>query len=376
MSTDPEGYAEQIGGRELYRAVVEAAHAVIFIVDADGRVVAANEAGRDLFGIGPDEHPPLRDLLLRGHIRTIDGTPVARGHGPTSRAVKGETIRGEYAFFHARTGADVTFRVVASPVRGANGEIGGAIITMHDVSSILRTEREKEEFLSLVTHELKTPLTPLKTVAQLIRSRLRRARDGERALDMDALERNVLTIERQVDRMDRLVTDMLEVSRIGRGRFELQPTPFDLAAVVRDVVQRWTEMTAEEGRHTFDVETPPSLPVTADQQRVEQVLTNLMGNAVKYSPRGGAVRVRLEAHGDRAVVAVSDDGMGIAPDEIGKLGKLPFERGKRAHGYAGVGIGLYLSRLIAEGHGGTIELRSDGEDKGTTAKLILPIKEM
>jgi PAS domain S-box-containing protein len=373
VTTDPERVAEEIGAREIYRAVVEAAGAAIFVVDVAGRLVAANAAGRDLFGIDEDEHRPLRELLLRGHIRTIDGVPVEAGRGPTSRAIRGETIRGEYAFFHARTGADLTFRVIAAPFRGPDSAIRGAILTMHDVSSILRTEREKEEFLSLVTHELKTPLTPLKTVAQLIRSRVKRARDGARPLDMDALEKNVTTIERQVDRMDRLVTDLLEVSRIGRGRFELRPTPFDLAHVVRDVVQRWIETTAEEGRHTFELQAPATLPVTADQGRVEHVVMDLVGNAVKYSPRGGPVRVRLDRKDGNAVVSVSDDGIGIPPDEVDKLGKLPFERGKRAHGYAGVGIGLYLSRLIAEGHGGRIDLASDGEDKGTTVELVLPI---
>jgi signal transduction histidine kinase len=373
MTTDPGEYAEEIGARALYRAVVEAAGAAIFIVDATGRLVAANATGRDLFGIGEGEHPPLRELLLRGHIRTIDGVPVQPGHGPTRRVLQGETIRGEYAFFHAGTGADVTFRVIADPVRGPDGAIRGAIFTMHDVSNILRTEREKEEFLSLVTHELKTPLTPLKTVAQLIRARLKRSRTGERELDLDALERNVMTIERQVDRMDRLVTDLLEVSRVGRGRFELRPAPFDLAKVVREVIQRWTETTAEEGRHTFESWLPVTLPVTADQQRVEQVVMNLVGNAVKYSPRGGSVRVRLDEKDGHAIVSISDEGIGIPGDEIGKLGKLPFERGKRAHGYAGVGIGLYLSRLIAQGHGGRIDLESEGEDKGTTVKLVLPI---
>ena len=373
MTADPERYAEEIGGRELYRAVVDAAGAAMFVLDLEGRLVLANQAGRELFAIDEADHPFFRDLLLRGHIRTIEGAPVESGHGPARRAVHGEITHGEYAFFHARTGADLTFRVVGAPVRGSDGAPKGAILTFHDVSNILRTQKEKEEFLSLVTHELKTPLTPLKTVAQLIRSRLKKSRTGERPMDLDGLERNVLTIERQVDRMDRLVTDLLEVSRIGRGRFELRPGPFDLADAVREVVQRWKEMTAEEGRHTFDVATPSAMPITGDQQRVEQVINNLVGNAVKYSPRGGQVRVRLDRSDGHAVVAVSDDGIGIAPEELTKMGKLPFERGKRAHGYAGVGIGLYLSRLIAQGHGGKIELESAGEDKGTTVRLVLPV---
>lgn len=240
------------------------------------------------------------------------------------------------------------------------------------IEAIRNAERKQEKFLSDVTHELKTPLTPLKSIAQLMRVRIRKARRGERELDLDALERSLATIERQVDRMDRLINDLLEVSRIGRGRFELRPAPFDLATVVRDVVQRWTEATVEEGRHRFAVDAPAVLPITGDQQRVEQVLMNLVGNAVKFSPRGGLVSLAVEIPDREVSVSVRDEGVGIPAEEMERLGREPFVRGRRAEGYAGVGIGLYLSRLIAEGHGGRLELESDGDEQGTTARLILP----
>ena len=239
------------------------------------------------------------------------------------------------------------------------------------IEAIEKVEREKDEFVSIVAHELKTPLTPLKSVAQLIRMRLRKARAGERELDMDSLERSLATIERQVDRMDRLVTDLLEVSRIERGTFELQPAPFDVAATGREVVQRWTEATAEEGRHTLTLDAPQTLTITGDKVRVEQVLMNLVGNAIKFSPRGGKVSIRVGQTDGSVEIAVTDEGIGIPADEIAGLSREAFVRGKRAKGYAGVGIGLYLSRLIAEGHGGRIELESEGDDKGTTARLTL-----
>ena len=241
------------------------------------------------------------------------------------------------------------------------------------VEAIERAEREKEEFLSVLVHELKTPLAPLKTVAQLLRSRLARVRSGARELDLGALDRNLATIERQVERMDRLVTDLLEVSRMGRGRFELRPAPFDLALAVHDVVRRWSGSTAEEGRHRFEVDAPPSLLVVADQQRVEQAVGNLIGNAVKFSPRGGVVRVRVEGSDREVAVTVRDDGIGIEAGELPDLGRAPFVRGRRAAGYAGVGVGLYLCRLVAEGHGGRLRVESEGSDKGTTAQLTLPL---
>ena len=243
---------------------------------------------------------------------------------------------------------------------------------MHDLTVEREAERQKDEFLSIVSHELKTPLTPLKALAQLLRLRLRRHREDGRALDLDSLEANLKTIERQVDRMSGLVNDLLVVSRAGQGRFELQPQEFDLVPTVRDVVHRCSEIAAEDGSHRFIVEAPDSLLITGDSMRIEQALTNLVANAVKYSPSGGDVRVTLAQQDGRASVTVTDQGIGIDAAEIPGLGK-PFARGsRRAQTFSGMGIGLYLARLVAEGHGGSIALNSAGDDKGTTVTLELP----
>ncbi|HEY8830157.1 MAG TPA: GAF domain-containing sensor histidine kinase, partial [Candidatus Limnocylindria bacterium] len=132
------------------------------------------------------------------------------------------------------------------------------------------SERQKDEFLSIVSHELKTPLTPLKALAQLLRLRLRRHREDGRELDLDSLDSNLRTIERQVDRMSGLVNDLLEVSRAGQGRFELQQQEFDLIPVVHEVVQRYREISAEEGRITFAVTAPSTVRMTGDAMRIEQ----------------------------------------------------------------------------------------------------------
>jgi signal transduction histidine kinase len=234
------------------------------------------------------------------------------------------------------------------------------------------SERQKDEFLSIVSHELKTPLTPLKALAQLLRLRLRRHREDGRELDLDSLDSNLRTIERQVDRMSGLVNDLLEVSRAGHGRFELQQQEFDLIPLVQEVVQRYREISAEEGRITFAVKVPASLRITGDAMRIEQALTNLIGNAVKYSPSGGEIRVAVEERGDRVTLVVADDGIGIPSVDLPTLAR-PFARGsRRARTFSGMGIGLYLARLVAEGHGGTIALASPGEDKGTTVTMLLP----
>ena len=233
-------------------------------------------------------------------------------------------------------------------------------------------ERQTDEFISLVSHELKTPLTPLKALAQLMRLRLRRHREDGRPLDLESLDANLRTIERQVDRMAGLVNDLLEVSRAGQGRFELQPQEFDLAPVTRDVVRRASEVAAEDGRHTVSLDAPDSVVIIGDAMRIDQALTNLVANAVKFSPAGGAVRVVVVDRDGTVAIAVSDSGIGIAADDLPTLAR-PFARGsKRARTFSGLGIGLYLARLVAERHGGSLALASDGENRGTTVTLALP----
>lgn len=233
--------------------------------------------------------------------------------------------------------------------------------------------REREEFVSVVSHELKTPLTPLKAFAQLLRTRARRAREQGQPLDLPALEKGLLTVERQVDRMNRLVNDLLEVSRAGRGRFELVTRRFDLAVAVRELVQRYREVAAAEGPHRFEDEAPETLPFEGDQTRIEQMLMDLLDNATKYSPEGGLVRVVLREEPGAIELSVSDEGIGIGAEDLARIGREPFVRGTgRAATFAGLGVGLHVCRLVAEGHGGALSIESPGEDRGTTVRVRLP----
>ena len=240
------------------------------------------------------------------------------------------------------------------------------------VEELRRVEQEKEQFLSIVSHELRTPLTPLKALAQLLMSRIRRARDNKQPLDLESFERNLASIERQVDRMNGLVSDLLSVSRAERGKLELDQRPFDLATSVRDMVERYVQATREEGRHHFKVDAPRSLQVNGDQSRIEQMLMNLIGNAVKYSPRGGNVRVSLAQHDGSAEIVIADEGIGIPEEDLPRLGTA-FTRGTgKAATFAGMGIGLHVAKILSEAHGGELDIESPGEDRGTIVRVRLP----
>jgi signal transduction histidine kinase len=252
-------------------------------------------------------------------------------------------------------------------------QVSVAIVNARMFTQLNEMDQEREQFLSIVSHELRTPLTPLKALAQLQLGRLRRSQERGTPMDLEALERNLESIERQVDRMNGLVNDLLSVSRAGRGKLEMENAPFDLAEEVRDVVGRYVAATREEGRHSFAIDAPASFTYDGDQARIDQLLMNLIGNAVKYSPRGGQVAVRLARQNGAAEIAIADQGIGIPTEDLSRLGTA-FTRGAgKASTFAGMGIGLHVAKLVAEAHGGSLQLESPGEDKGTTVTVRLPL---
>jgi signal transduction histidine kinase len=364
-------YGEAVAQQELHRHLLDALGDGVLIGWPNGRY-EANPRGREILGVG-DFHT-LAELRAAVDVKDVmTGESVAPGAYPLDRALKGEMSKGAYFLTRPDTGDRRDLEVSAAPVRGANGEIVAGVMTIHDVTDLLASEREREQFLSIVSHELRTPLTPLKALAQLVRSRMRRSQQQGTPLDMESLDRNLAAVERQVDRMNGLVNDLLSVSRAEKGSLSMERGPYDLAVVLRDVVQRYIDATLEEGRHTFTVEAPANLPAHGDQSRVEQLLMNLVGNAVKYSPSGGQVRVALAARGRNAEIAISDNGIGIPPDDLPKLGH-PFVRGGgRASTFAGMGVGLYVARIVAEAHSGSLALESEGDGKGTTVRVRLPL---
>jgi signal transduction histidine kinase len=369
--TNSRLYAEALAQQDLHRHLLDALGDGVIIAWPSGRY-EANPRAREILGVGEVE--TLAELREAVDVKGVmTGASIPPGAYPLDRALKGETTKAEFFVTRPETGERRDLEMSAAPVHAANGEVVAGVMTLHDITDLLAGEREREQFLSIVSHELRTPLTPLKALAQLVRSRMRRSQTQGTELDMESLDRNLAAIERQVDRMNGLVNDLLSVSRAEKGSLSMERVPYDLAFVVREVVQRYVDATLEEGRHAFTVDAPASVPAHGDQSRVEQLLMNLVGNAVKYSPAGGKVRVAVTAADGSAEVAITDQGIGIPPDEIAKLGH-PFVRGAgRANSFAGMGVGLYVARVVAEAHAGSLGLESDGDGKGTTVRVKLPL---
>ena len=228
-------------------------------------------------------------------------------------------------------------------------------------------QRIKDDFLSIVSHELRTPLTSIQGYSQLLEARLRTERNDE-SKEMSHLR----VIRSQVSRMRRLVDDLLDVSRIDRrGGVSIEPIDFDIAEEVREAVAR---IGREQTDRRIEISAPATLQVHADRDRLDQVLSNLLENAVKYSPDGGPVQVSVEGRGAEIEVRVTDSGIGIPAEHRENV----FERFYQADGdagrrrFGGLGLGLYISRAIVDAHGGRIWAAANAEGGGSIFAFRIP----
>jgi signal transduction histidine kinase/ActR/RegA family two-component response regulator len=233
----------------------------------------------------------------------------------------------------------------------------------HDAEVANRT---KDQFLAIVSHELRTPLSPILTWARLLRTRPE---------TRSSLDEALAAIERAARRQAQIVDELLDVSRINAGKLRLEVLPIDLDTVIQGALETVRPAADAKGITIDSTLDAGAGLVSGDPARLQQVLWNLLGNAIKFTPRGGRVTVRLQRGGDHAEITIADTGCGVAPDMLPHL----FERfwqadstASRTHG--GLGLGLAIVKHLVELHGGTVQASSDGIDRGTTFRVRLPLR--
>jgi len=259
-------------------------------------------------------------------------------------------------------GADGIYRyhlVRTKPVRGADGHIRFWVGTATDIQALKELERQKDDFLSIASHELKTPLTSIKAFNQL----MCRSEDPERLRGF--AEKSATHIRR----LEKLVQDLLDVSRINAGKMSYAPLPFDFSAMLQEVTENMQQIAP---LHQLIIRHSDSLTYTGDHVRIEQVLLNLLGNAVKYAPSGGDIILesRIVQHG--LVVSVQDFGIGIAPEHLAKLFDRYYRIDDTSMRFEGLGLGLFISAEIIRRHGGSLWIESE-PGKGSTFFFRLPL---
>lgn len=345
--------AEEVQAR--LAAIVESSDDAIIGKTLDGVVTSWNAGAERIFGYTSEEiiGESIARLVpadRRDDLPTILGA-VSRGE----RVDHFETERVR------KDGRRIHVSVTVSPIRDVDGRIIGASKVARDVTERRRAEQAKDEFLAMLGHELRNPLAAMQSA--IVAACLDESR-RERALDI---------ARRQAGQLRRLVDDLLDVTRVTRGKIALRKERLFLATVVERAVEV-TRTQIEERGHTLAVSLPPELKVDADAGRLEQVLVNLLINAAKYTQPGGRIEVIAEALGGEIVVSVRDNGMGISAEMLPHVFDLFAQADTsldRAQG--GLGLGLALVRRLVELHDGVIEARSDGCGQGAEFLVRLPV---
>ena len=358
-----EGALREVEGR--FEAMMTHAPLVVCAKDRDGRYLMVNQLFCDFAGIA-------RADILGKTDREVFSPDHAAASTLHDEVVLSSRRPCEFENTVELAGRTITFLMIKFPLFDADGQVIAVCGIANDITDRMEAEaalkdadRRKDEFLAILAHELRNPLAPMRLALEMLRTR-----DGDHA----RAERAMDVIGRQLAHLVRLIDDLLDVSRITRGKLELRRGRVLLQDILRTAIETSRPMT-DAAFHTLHV-TMPDAPIElyADATRLSQVVSNLLSNAAKYTPRGGQITLEAARHGDEIVVSVSDSGIGLAPGNLDKVFEMfaqvdPLTT--RSHG--GLGIGLALARALVEMHGGQIDARSDGEGTGSTFTLHLPI---
>jgi PAS domain S-box-containing protein len=350
---------------QLYRAIGESIDYGVWICDPNGQNVYASESFLKLVGLTQEECSKFG----WGDVLHADDTER------TIAAWK-DCVRtgGLWDVEHRFRGVDGQWHPVLArgvPVRNNQGEITAWAGINLDISRLKQVEEElreadrrKDEFLAVLAHELRNPLAPIRTGLEVMRLA---------AEDRAAIEEVRATMDRQSQQMVRLIDDLLDVSRITRGRVDLRTSRVELASVVESALETVRSLIAEMEHHLeIDIARQPII-LEADPTRLGQVISNLLNNAAKYMPRGGNIRLSAWREGATAVISIRDTGIGIPADMIDRVFDMFVQvEGSLERSHGGLGIGLTLVKRLVEMHGGTIEARSDGPNTGSEFIIRLP----
>jgi PAS domain S-box-containing protein len=367
--------AEEASRESLSRleAIFSAMPYVIVEYDLSGAIVRANEAALKVAGFSELDFT-YRKAIGALKFRHLDGRPLDPATSPTARAMRGEIVAAEPYAITTADGRDRIISTYAAPLY-KDRAITGVVALWHDITELKKAEAvlkeeadRKDQFLALLGHELRNPLVPIRNAIYLVR---RAGRDP-------ALLDSACTIaEHQVAHIARLVDDLLDVSRIARGKVQLKSEAVDLVQVIQGVVRDYQPVFAE---NELALEASlPSTPVRvhADPARLVQMVSNLLHNAIKFTDPGGKVSLSVDVQdGAWAQVAVRDSGAGIPAEMLSSVFE-PFIQSRETIGRTrgGLGLGLALAKGLAELHGGTLSAHSDGSGTGSRFILRLPVLE-
>lgn len=356
--------------RSRLATIVENSAHGILILDAERRVLVINQAMAAMLGVTPQScvGKGCQEVL---NLQDVQGDDICQMDNFTGFPNR-ESLHCE-GDLQRPGGSRLTVSVTYTPLYDDEERLVNIIVNVHDITRFREEEEIKSTFTSIISHELKTPVALIKGYAQTL------ARP-DAAWDAETARQSLQVIEEEADRLESLINNLLDVSRIQASGLRLDYADVNLERLARKVVDAYRTQTAD---HQLEVDFPAALPlVWGDEERLRQVLTNLVSNAIKYSPQGGLIRIggwleQPEGAADhtRVVLYIADQGIGIPTADLPKI----FDRFYRVdsslrRSTAGAGLGLYLAKAIVEAHGGQIWAHSE-PGKGTTFFIGLPVEQ-
>ena len=357
-------YRAEHRARADLEALIETSPVGVVVFDVGtGHPVSLNREARRIVDSLRMPGRTAEDLLGILTCRLADGREIALGEYPLAGVLSGaETVRAEEIVLTTPDGRSITTLVNATPIHAEDGAVASVVVTMQDLAPLQELERMRAEFLGMVSHELRVPLTSIKgsTAAAL----------GTARLVAPAETREFFRIiDDQADRMIGLIADLLDAGRIETGTLSVSPEPSEVGALVE---QARNAFLSGGARHAVMIDLPHGLPpVLADRQRIVQVLNNLLANAARHSPDTAPIRIAAERDGVHVAVSVADEGRGIAPERLGQLFR-KYAAGDR-NGGAGGGLGLAICKGLVEAQGGRIRAESGGVGLGARLTFTLPV---
>jgi PAS domain S-box-containing protein len=373
LRREAERSAALVESSDLYRMLVEGSHEyAIFMLDPEGRVVTWTPGAERIYGYRAEE------MIGQHFARFYLEGDVMRGK--LERELSGASAEGRYEDEGIRVrkdGSQFWANVVITALRGPKGDLRGFSKIIRDISQRKQAEEERlrlfraqeavrarDEFLSIASHELKTPIAALKLQAQAIQRATRKAGNEP----VPSTGPRIEAMLRQAERLTRLIEGLLDITRITSGRFSLRREEVDLAEVVREAAARWSDPLAKAHCELrLSIEGPQI--GSWDHARLEQIAEHLLANAVKYGA-GKPVDVMVEGDEARARLVVRDQGIGIDTRDLERIFER-FERAVSSRHYGGFGLGLWIVRQIVEAHGGQIKVVSQ-PGQGSTFEILLP----
>ena len=335
----------------------------VMIEAPDQTIVRLNPAAQAILGYTPEMYnTTLAERLRLLPRETPEGEPILARDMPTARALRGETVL-DYRMVLRRGERKIWISTSTAPIRGPEGRLLGAVAIFSDITSLHELEEQREDFIRTISHDLRQPLTVISGTAQWLQPKLAQA-----GLEREAANTGRIVVSAK--RMGAMIQDLVDSTRLAAGNMEVRRQIVDPIRLVVEIAGR-IGSPAEQAR--LRVEAPEWVPpVLADPALVERVVANLVGNALKYSAEDKPVVVHVGGSASEAIVRVIDQGAGIRPEDQPHLFQRYYRAMQLRQRHEGLGLGLYISRLIVEAHGGQIWVESE-LCQGSTFSFTLPL---